>query len=135
MPHKLAIVLGSKSDTELGETCAATCAELGIEYEQFIISAHRDPQKLDEFCAQAHEKYFAIVAIAGLSAALPGAIAARVTLPVIGVPAQSGALNGFDALLSIAQMPAGVPVACVAIGKTGAKNAAYLAQRFLSLLK
>ena len=131
MTLKIAIVLGSKSDEALGAAVCETLGEYKITHEIFVISAHRDHEKLDKFCKSAGNKYAAIIAIAGLSAALPGAIASRVKIPVIGVPADCGPLNGIDALLSIVQMPSGVPVACMGIGKSGAKNAAHLAARIL----
>jgi len=133
MKRKIAIVQGSKSDDRLGDICADVLENYGIEFERFVISAHRDPEKLEKFCREADKEFCVIIAIAGLSAALPGIIASRTTLPVIGVPADAGPLNGVDALLSIAQMPSGVPVATMGIGSSGAKNAAHLAARIISV--
>jgi len=133
MKRKIAIVQGSKSDDRLGDICVDVLEKYGIEFERFVISAHRDPEKLEEFCREADKEFGVIIAIAGLSAALPGIIASRTTLPVIGVPADAGPLNGVDALLSIAQMPSGVPVATMGIGSSGAKNAAHLAVRIISV--
>ena len=130
---KVAIVQGSRSDNAYGDATAQVLDEHGVPYDRFVISAHRDPEKLEEFCRTAGEKYGVVIAIAGLSAALPGAIASRTKIPVIGVPVDAGPLNGIDALLSIAQMPSGIPVACMGIGKSGAKNAAYLAIRILGV--
>ena len=128
---RVAIVQGSHSDDEYGNLAAQILSDHGVPHDRFVISAHRAPEKLDEFCKSAGEKYAVIIAIAGLSAALPGVIASRTDLPVIGVPVDAGPLRGIDALLSIAQMPSGVPVACMGIGKSGAKNAAYLAIRII----
>jgi len=133
MKRKIAIVQGSKSDDRLGDICVDVLEKYGIEFERFVISAHRDPEKLEEFCREADKEFGVIIAIAGLSAALPGIIASRTTLPVIGVPADAGPLNGVDALLSIAQMPSGIPVATMGIGSSGAKNAAHLAVRIISV--
>ncbi len=130
---KVAIVQGSKSDEMLGSVVADVLKELGIPFERFVISAHRTPDRLDEFCRRAEEEFSVVIAIAGLSAALPGVIASRTKLPVIGVPAEVGPLRGVDALLSMAQMPSGVPVATMGIGVAGAKNAAHLAARILGV--
>ncbi|MCD6417820.1 AIR carboxylase family protein [bacterium] len=133
MNRKVAIVQGSKSDEALGSVAAEILKGYEIDFDRFVISAHRNPEKLNKFCAAASEKYVVIIAIAGLSAALPGAIAARTKIPVIGVPADVGPLRGVDALLSIAQMPSGVPVATMGIGVSGAKNAAHLAARIFKI--
>jgi phosphoribosylaminoimidazole carboxylase PurE protein len=123
---KVAIVVGSKSDTAIAEKAEAVLREFSIPFETMVISAHRTPNKIKKFASTAEAKHFSvIIAIAGLAAHLPGVIASMTTLPVIGVPAESGPLNGRDALFSIVQMPAGIPVACVGIGN--ATNAALLA--------
>ena len=126
----VAIVIGSKSDLEIAVKTEKTLSEFGISYETQILSAHRDPQKLDAYIASSTAKVF--IAIAGLAAHLPGYIASRTTRPVIGVPVNK-ALGGLDSLLSIAQMPRGIPVASVGID--AAENAAYLAKRILDLTK
>ncbi|OYT62877.1 5-(carboxyamino)imidazole ribonucleotide mutase [Methanosarcinales archaeon ex4572_44] len=125
MPE-VAILMGSKSDTSIAEKTSMALEEAGIAHEMRVISAHRNPDELDEYVRNSDALLF--IAIAGLSAALPGAIAARTRKPVIGVPV-STALGGLDALLSIAQMPPGVPVACVGIDN--GVNAARLAERIL----
>lgn len=126
------VVMGSKSDEPLMQLALDTLAELGIEYEVSIISAHRNPEKAKEYGRSARERGLeVIIAGAGGAAHLAGVIASWTTIPVIGVPLERGELKGLDALLSMVQMPAGVPVACVAIG--GAKNAALLAAQILGL--
>ncbi|TET40107.1 MAG: 5-(carboxyamino)imidazole ribonucleotide mutase [Dehalococcoidia bacterium] len=126
------VVMGSKSDEPLMQPALDTLAELGIEYEVSIISAHRNPEKAKEYGRSARERGLeVIIAGAGGAAHLAGVIASWTTIPVIGVPLEQGELKGLDALLSMVQMPAGVPVACVAIG--GAKNAALLAAQILGL--
>lgn len=128
------VVVGSRSDTEVMQSALDALTALGIEYEFNVISAHRNPRKVKEYAETAHDRGIeVIIAGAGMAAALPGVLASMTTLPVIGVPLASGALNGVDALYSIVQMPAGVPVACMSIGKAGARNAAYLAAAILSL--
>jgi 5-(carboxyamino)imidazole ribonucleotide mutase len=108
--------------------------ELGISYEVSVISAHRTPEKAREYGLTARERGVeVIIAAAGRAAHLPGVLASWTVLPVIGVPLASGELNGIDALYSIVQMPAGIPVACMALGSAGAKNAAYLAAEILGL--
>jgi phosphoribosylaminoimidazole carboxylase PurE protein len=132
MPRAL-IVIGSKSDREFADLCLTQLAEFGIEGVVEISSAHRHPSKTAELAGKAAENGFSvIIAMAGLSAALPGVMAAHSNLPVIGVPI-AAALGGLDALLSVVQMPPGIPVAAVAIGAPGAKNAAVLAARILAL--
>ena len=129
---KVAIVMGSKSDSELMSKAALILDEFGVENSTFVISAHRKPKTLIEFAENAETNgYEVIIAGAGMAAALPGVIAGLTPLPVIGVPCKSSNLDGLDALLSIVQMPPGVPVATVAID--GAKNAAYLAVEILSV--
>lgn len=127
------IIMGSKSDLETMQETMAILDELQISYEANVVSAHRTPDKMFEYAALARERGIkVIVAGAGGAAHLPGMVAAKTTLPVIGVPVQSRALNGMDSLLSIVQMPGGIPVATVAIGKAGAKNAGLLAASMLS---
>lgn len=126
------IVMGSKSDEPLMQPALDVLGELGIDYEVSIISAHRTPEKAREYGQGAREKGFeVIIAGAGWAAHLPGVIASWTTLPVIGVPLATSQLKGVDAIYSVVQMPAGVPVACVAID--GAKNAALLAAAILGL--
>ena len=127
------IIMGSKSDLETMQEPMAILDELQISYEANVVSAHRTPDKMFEYAELARERGIkVIVAGAGGAAHLPGMVAAKTTLPVIGVPVQSRALNGMDSLLSIVQMPGGIPVATVAIGKAGAKNAGLLAASMLS---
>jgi len=126
------IVVGSKMDTELIQPALDTLKQLGIEYEFSVISAHRNPEKLKEYGLEAEKKGLrVIIAAAGYAAHLPGVLASWTTLPVIGVPLPTSELKGIDALLSISQMPGGVPVACMGLGKSGAKNAALLAAQIL----
>jgi 5-(carboxyamino)imidazole ribonucleotide mutase len=129
MTHPLiAIIMGSKSDWETMEHATKTLDQLNIPYEVKIVSAHRTPDLLFQFAESAHERGIeAIIAGAGGAAHLPGMTAAKTHLPVLGVPVQSKALNGMDSLLSIVQMPAGIPVGTLAIGRAGAVNAALLA--------
>ncbi|MBM7617500.1 5-(carboxyamino)imidazole ribonucleotide mutase [Weissella uvarum] len=131
---KVAVIMGSKSDQATMSATTDILDQLGVDYAVDIISAHRTPEKMMDFAKNAKDNgYSIIIAGAGGAAHLPGMVAAATTLPVIGVPIQSAALNGFDSLLSIVQMPSGVPVATVAIGTAGAKNAAYLAAQILAL--
>lgn len=124
----IAIIMGSKSDWETMEHATKVLDELKIPYEVKIISAHRTPDLLFQFAESAHERGIeVIIAGAGGAAHLPGMTAAKTHLPVLGVPVQSKTLNGMDSLLSIVQMPAGIPVGTLAIGKAGAINAALLA--------
>lgn len=128
------VVIGSKSDAELMKECLALLEEFGIGYKLEISSAHRNPEKTARLAKEARKKgYQAIIAAAGMAAALPGVIASHTTLPVIGVPMPGSNLNGIDALLSMVQMPAGIPVGVVAIGKPGARNAAILAAQIIAL--
>ena len=127
------IIMGSKSDLETMQETMAILDELLISYEANVVSAHRTPDKMFEYAELARERGIKVIfAGAGGAAHLPGMVAAKTTLPVIGVPVQSRALNGMDSLLSIVQMPGGIPVATVAIGKAGAKNAGLLAASMLS---
>ena len=130
----VAVIMGSKSDTEAVQPTLDTLHELGIEYEVATLSAHRNPEKVRQFAQAAQGRGTeVIIAAAGGAAHLPGVIASWTTLPVIGVPLASSELKGIDALYSIVQMPAGIPVATVAVGKAGAKNAAYLAAEILGI--
>ena len=131
--QKVAIVMGSKSD----ETTMAGCEEMltyfNIDFETYILSAHRTPDQTAKFAKEAANEGFAVViAAAGMAAHLPGVIASHTILPVIGVPLASSALGGVDALYSIVQMPKGVPVATMAVGKAGAGNAAIFAAQILA---
>jgi phosphoribosylaminoimidazole carboxylase PurE protein len=126
------IVIGSKTDTELIQPALDTLKQLGIDYEFSVISAHRNPEKLREYGLGVEKRGLkVIIAAAGRAAHLPGVLASCTTLPVVGVPLPTSELKGIDALLSISQMPGGVPVACMGIGKSGAKNAALLAAQIL----
>jgi 5-(carboxyamino)imidazole ribonucleotide mutase len=128
------VVIGSKSDTEVIQAALDVLGRLDIEYEINIISAHRTPEKAREYALSARERGVeVIIAAAGMAAHLPGVLASWTTVPVIGVPLAAGDLKGLDALYSIVQMPAGIPVACVAIGRAGAANAAHLAAEILGL--
>lgn len=130
----VAVMMGSKSDEPVIQETAKALDSLGISYEVQAISAHRAPEKVRQYVKEASSRGIeVIIAAAGGSAALPGVVASWTTLPVIGVPLASSELKGMDALLSIAQMPPGVPVACVSVGSWGARNAAYLAAAILSL--
>jgi len=128
------VVIGSKSDADLVQPALDMLKQLGIDYEVSVISGHRNPEKLREYGLKAEERGFeVIIAAAGRAAHLPGILASWTTLPVIGVPLAAGELKGIDSLLSIIQMPAGVPVACVGIGTSGAQNAALLAAQILGV--
>ncbi|AGN35178.1 5-(carboxyamino)imidazole ribonucleotide mutase [Bacillus paralicheniformis] len=133
MQPLLGVIMGSTSDWETMKHACGILDELGIPYEKKVVSAHRTPDLMFEYAETARERGLkVIIAGAGGAAHLPGMVAAKTTLPVIGVPVQSKALNGLDSLLSIVQMPGGVPVATVAIGKAGAVNAGLLAAQILS---
>lgn len=126
--------MGSRSDWETMRHAADTLDALGLEHEVRVVSAHRTPDLLFEYAAAASGRgLMVIIAGAGGAAHLPGMAAAKTRLPVVGVPVRSQALNGMDSLLAIAQMPAGVPVACMAIGKAGAINAALQAAAIVAL--
>jgi 5-(carboxyamino)imidazole ribonucleotide mutase len=130
----VAIIMGSQSDWSTMRYAAETLETLGITHASRIVSAHRTPQRLYEFASQAREQgYKVIIAAAGGAAHLPGMAASMTPLPVFGVPIESKALKGMDSLLSIAQMPGGVPVGTLAIGRAGAINAALLAAAVLAL--
>jgi 5-(carboxyamino)imidazole ribonucleotide mutase len=129
---QVAIVMGSQSDWETMQKAAEVLTKLGVAHDCRIVSAHRTPDRLVAFAKSAHlEGFKVVIAGAGGAAHLPGMIAAMTHLPVLGVPVQSKALNGMDSLLSIVQMPGGVPVGTMAIGKAGAINAALLATAIL----
>jgi 5-(carboxyamino)imidazole ribonucleotide mutase len=129
---KVGVIMGSISDWETMEKACDVLNELNIAYEKEIISAHRTPEDMFTYAEEARQKGLkVIIAGAGGAAHLPGMVASKTTLPVIGVPVQSKALQGLDSLLSIVQMPGGVPVATVAIGSSGAKNAGLLAVEML----
>jgi len=128
------VIMGSTSDWETMKHACDILDELGVPYEKKVVSAHRTPDYMFEYAKNARNRGIkVIIAGAGGAAHLPGMVAAKTTLPVIGVPVQSKALNGLDSLLSIVQMPGGVPVATVAIGKAGATNAGLLAAQILSV--
>jgi 5-(carboxyamino)imidazole ribonucleotide mutase len=134
MPSPLVgIIMGSRSDWETMQHAAAVLDELGVPYEPRVVSAHRTPDLLFDYAEQASESGLeVIIAGAGGAAHLPGMCASKTTLPVIGVPVESAALKGLDSLLSIVQMPGGIPVATMAIGKAGAKNAGLFAAAILA---
>lgn len=131
---RVGILFGSESDRPVMEAAGAVLDRLGIGHELVVASAHRTPDAVTEYARGAIGRGLSvIIAGAGMAAALPGVVAAHTTLPVIGVPVDGSPLGGLDALLSIVQMPPGVPVATVAIGKAGAKNAAILAAEMIAL--
>tara|TARA_E500000178_G_scaffold129918_1_gene129704 strand:- start:19612 stop:20085 length:474 start_codon:yes stop_codon:yes gene_type:complete len=129
---KIAIIMGSQSDWDTMQFAANILDEFNIEYDKLIISAHRTPDRLYEFAKDSSKKYSVIIAGAGGSAHLPGMVASLTIVPVLGVPIESNLLNGVDSLLSIVQMPKGIPVGTLAIGKSGAINAALLSISILS---
>lgn len=130
MAGKVMIITGSQSDTAVAEKAQAVLREFGVPFEFLVVSAHRNPNRIRKIVRSAEENGFSvIIAMAGLAAHLPGVAASMTTLPVIGVPVEAGPLKGEDALLSIVQMPPGIPVACVGIGN--AANAALLALEIL----
>ncbi|ALS30010.1 5-(carboxyamino)imidazole ribonucleotide mutase [Paenibacillus cisolokensis] len=132
MSAKVGVIMGSKSDWETMKGACDVLEELGIPYEKRVVSAHRTPDLMFEYAETAASRGLkAIIAGAGGAAHLPGMVAAKTVLPVIGVPVKSSNLNGLDSLLSIVQMPAGVPVATVAIGHAGAANAGLLAAQII----
>jgi 5-(carboxyamino)imidazole ribonucleotide mutase len=131
---KVAVLIGSSSDEAVMKFCVDGLDYFGIPHEVYMMSAHRTPEAVDRFAAEAEKNGFGvIIAGAGMAAHLAGVVASRTVLPVIGVPLEGSALGGQDALYSIVQMPAGIPVATVAIGKAGARNAAVLAAEILAL--
>jgi len=130
----VSIIMGSKSDYEVMKECAKTLESFSVPYELIISSAHRSPERTKNYIKTAEEKGARVfIAAAGMAAHLAGALAATTTKPVIGVPMKGGAMDGMDAMLSTVQMPAGMPVATLALGKAGAVNAAYLAMQILAL--
>ena len=134
MKPVVGIMVGSDSDLPLIKETTGVLEELGISFEITIGSAHRTPERVAEYASTASDRGIrVIIAAAGLSAHLPGVIASKTLLPVIGVPVDSGPLNGVDALYSIVQMPGGIPVAAMAIGRAGARNAGIFAAQILAL--
>lgn len=134
MPGKVLILMGSKSDAEVMAEASRTLAALGVPCTTTVASAHRSPVRTQKLARDAEgEGYSVIIAGAGAAAHLAGVVAAETVLPVIGVPLASSPLSGLDSLLSTAQMPGGVPVATMAVGRAGAQNAAYLAAQILAL--
>ena len=131
--QKIAIVMGSQSDYSTMKDCVKILKSLKISFDVKIVSAHRTPKRLYEFAKKSETSYSVIIAGAGGSAHLPGMIASLTTVPVIGVPVESKKLKGLDSLLSIVQMPKGIPVGTVAIGKDGAINAALYAASILGI--
>ncbi|MGJ7919325.1 5-(carboxyamino)imidazole ribonucleotide mutase [Neobacillus sp. LXY-4] len=134
MEAKVGVIMGSKSDWDTMKHACQSLERLGVPYEKKVVSAHRTPDLMFEYAETARERGIqVIIAGAGGAAHLPGMVAAKTTLPVIGVPVQSRALNGLDSLLSIVQMPGGIPVATVAIGTSGATNAGLMAAQILAI--
>lgn len=132
-PPLVGVIMGSKSDWETMRAAADVLAEFGVPHESQIVSAHRTPQRMADYAAEAEGRGLeVIIAGAGGAAHLPGMVASQTVLPVLGVPVQSKALSGMDSLLSIVQMPGGIPVGTLAIGTAGAKNAGLLAVRILA---
>ncbi|HIE19843.1 MAG TPA: 5-(carboxyamino)imidazole ribonucleotide mutase [Rhodospirillales bacterium] len=128
------IIIGSQSDLDVMRNASETLDNLGIANEMKILSAHRNPEQVNEYAATARQRGLkVIIAGAGMAAALPGVVAAQTPLPVLGVPMETRVMGGMDSLLSMAQMPGGIPVGTLAIGKAGAKNAALLAAAILAL--
>ena len=131
---KVGILMGSDSDLEIMKEAAEALREFGVDYDIQVLSAHRSPELVSEFASKARDNgYKVIICGAGGAAHLAGVVAAHTTLPVIGVPVNSTPLNGFDSLLATVQMPAGIPVATVAVGKSGARNAGILAVQMLGI--
>ncbi len=130
----VSIIMGSKSDYEIMKECSKTLETFGVRYEMVVSSAHRSPERTKNYIKEAEEKgALAFICAAGMAAHLAGAVAASTTKPVIGVPMKGGAMDGMDAMLSTVQMPSGMPVATVALGKAGAVNSAYLAMQILAI--
>jgi len=126
------VVMGSKSDKPLLQDTSDVLDQMGVDHELIVASAHRAPEKVREYAQSAEARGIEVlIAAAGGSAGLPGVLASWTSLPVIGIPLPSSDLNGIDSLYSIAQMPPGIPVACVAVGSWGARNAAFLAAQIL----
>lgn len=130
----VSILMSSKSDYEIMKHCCDTFDKFNVKYEVIISSAHRSPQRTKQYVKEAEDKgAVAFIAAAGMAAHLAGSVAASTTKPVIGVPMKGGAMDGMDAMLSTVQMPSGMPVGTVALGKSGAVNAAYLAMQILAI--
>lgn len=130
----VSVVMGSRSDDPVVQETVAVLEEMKVDYEVRVMSAHRDPERVREYALAAKDRGVEVfIAAAGGAAALPGVLASWSTAPVIGIPLASSELKGIDALMAVAQMPPGVPVACVAVGSWGARNAAYLAAQILGL--
>jgi len=130
----VSIIMGSKSDFEVMKSCSDTFEAFGVNYEMIISSAHRSPERTTKYIQDAEKKGAqCFIAAAGMAAHLAGVLSSKTVKPIIGVPMSASALSGIDALLSTVQMPAGMPVATVAIGKAGAINSAYLAMQILAL--
>ncbi len=130
----ISIIMGSKSDYEVMQECAKVLDKFAVPYELIISSAHRSPHRTKNYVIQAEEKGAKVfICAAGMAAHLAGVVASLTVKPVIGVPMKGGFMDGMDALLSTVQMPAGMPVATVAVGKAGAVNAAYLAMQILAI--
>lgn len=131
---RVGVVMGSKSDAQHMQLTMDVLAEMGVDAELVVLSAHRTPDRVREYVRQARDRGIEVlIAGAGAAAALPGALASWTTIPVIGVPLPTSDLKGVDSLYAIVQMPAGVPVATVAIGNAGARNAGYLAAQILGI--
>ncbi len=131
---QVGLIMGSKSDWPTMEHAATVMDELGVPYERRVVSAHRTPDLLSDYAREARDRGLkVIIAGAGGAAHLPGMVAAHTTLPVLGVPVESRTLSGVDSLYSIVQMPGGVPVGTLAIGRAGARNAGLMAAQILSL--
>jgi len=130
----ISIIIGSKSDNEVMQNCANTLDQFGVQYEMIISSAHRSPERTKEYIISSEKKGAQVfIAASGMAAHLAGVLASKTVRPIVGVPMSASALSGIDALLSTVQMPAGMPVATVSIGKAGAINSAYLAMQILAL--
>jgi 5-(carboxyamino)imidazole ribonucleotide mutase len=130
----VAVVMGSTSDDSVAQEAVRVLEDLSIQYEVRVLSAHRTPNKARDYASTARQRGLeVIIALAGGSAALPGVLASWTTLPVIGVPLATSEIRGMDALMAVVQMPPGVPVACMAVGSWGARNAAFLAAEILGL--
>ena len=130
----VSIIMGSKSDYEVMKECANVLEKFSVQYEMIISSAHRSPYRTKEYVVETEKKGAKVfICAAGMAAHLAGVVASLTTKPVIGVPMKGGFMDGMDALLSTVQMPAGMPVATVAVGKAGAVNAAYLAMQILAI--
>lgn len=130
----VSIIMGSKSDYDVMKSCAETFESFGVPYELIVSSAHRSPDRTKDYIIEAEKKGSQVfIAAAGMAAHLAGVLASKTTKPIIGVPMKGGVMDGMDAMLSTVQMPSGMPVATVAVGKAGAINAAYLAMQILAL--